>query len=283
MPRPSCSVGSRHACRGGFRIGCSWSGRSSHAACRAAVLAAVVLVVSLSVSSESAGQSSRPRGLFVRVFDESNGIPVEGAEVFLPATKRRGITDSVGMARFDVVGPGNLRIEARHDGYFELVTDFYVAGGDSIAPFLGLTRRAQALPTVNVSAEPVPFRLQGFETRRKAGRGQFLTPEQLRELWDRRVLEVIRTRFRGIDIVYSTDRTSSKIVSKQGQTILRNPRRNQYCELLVFSDGMYVPDAEFATWRASEFIAIEFYSAATVPPEFKRSGAQCGALLLWSK
>lgn len=168
---------------------------------------------------------------------------------------------------------------------------------------------AQPLPGANVSATRPAAHLAAFEERRAKARGRYITPDQLRASHDRKLLEMLE-RLPGLSAVAGST-GAAKLMTRTGPTsfvegsnrdydvVVRGKaaptqtRTNHaseegfskpgYCEVAVFIDGVYVVDPDIGSLRSTQFDAVEWYTAANVPPEYRRPGTQCGVVLLWSR
>lgn len=168
---------------------------------------------------------------------------------------------------------------------------------------------AQPLPATTVSADKPAPHLVAFEERRAKKRGRYITPAELRESHDRKLLEMLE-RLPGLSSQASSS-GGAMLIARSGPNSFvekdqksydyvvkgkapaaqdsRTFRSNEggvkpgYCAVAVFIDGMYIPDPDLGSLRSTGFDAVEWYTAANVPPEFKRPGVDCGAVLLWSR
>jgi hypothetical protein len=168
---------------------------------------------------------------------------------------------------------------------------------------------AQPLPATTVSADKPAPHLVAFEERRAKKRGRYITPAELREAHDRKLLEMLE-RLPGLSAQASSNGyavlaarsgpnsfvekdqkgydyiVKGKAPAAQSSRTFRSNEgglKPGYCAVAVFIDGMYIPEPDVGSLRTTGFDAVEWYTAANVPPEFKRPGVDCGAVLLWSR
>jgi hypothetical protein len=226
--------------------------------------------------------------------------PLENAELRLTGVNAVLRTDYMGEVNFKWPRESRFALNVRLVGYTAIDTAFAVGAVDWMHIVLEIRPRAPA---------PVASRLAAFETRRSTGRGKYLTPEQMREAHDKKLIDVV-SRIPGViqdvgsngavkvvartgptSIQESNDRSYGYIVRGESRSAVTTRTGNGYedgvkpgyCEIAVFIDGIYIRDPEIGNLRAAAFEAVEFYTASNVPPEFKRPGAQCGIMLLWSR
>ena len=108
-------------------------------------------------------------------------------------------------------------------------------------------------------------RLTEFEERRRVGLGRFLTADVLSANDDIPLVELLRLRIPG----FSNPRDAR--VSALGP---------EPC-MSVYLNGMLSPNA-LEGMHAHELVGVEFYSAVTVPPQYRQAMRSCSALLLWT-
>jgi hypothetical protein len=156
------------------------------------------------------------------------------------------------------------------------------------------------LDTVPVAEEPkVPqgAGFEGFEARRRIGRGRFLDSTELRRN-QHQYLDGLLIGIPGISIVSppqcgrsrQSDCVSGRLihVALTGR-LLESDR----CFLQVVVDGVVLGRGGIHRWedgfdlsmlRVSELRGVEVYrSGAEVPAEFNDAHAECGVLVLWTK
>lgn len=276
------------------------------------VIAALVLL-----ASPGAAQGGRST-VSVTVADAQSGSPLAGAEVVLPELKLIHLTDAAGQARITDVASGDRRVRVRMLGYVATDTTLRF-GGDSMTVAFRLEKSGAPLPTVAVTAAEVPRGLKDFETRRKQGLGRFLTETDLTRDADRDFSVVATMRFPGLSLQSDTDgrphvasmrsncgsekqrvstdnRGVESIGGKPGMKsgigsrgIDGEPQMQGSCSNMrpclvpIFLDDIELGEADANIIRTWDLSGAEFYTPSNVPARYRRSGAACGVLLLWSK
>jgi hypothetical protein len=224
---------------------------------------------------------------------------LENVEVVIGGRERVMRTDYVGEVSFFQRRNTVLKVSIRQTGYAPMDTSIQVGNVDWIHITLLLDTKTQQLPAASVTAEaPVPLssNLAGYERRKAENKGKYITPEQLRESHDRRLVELIE-RIPGLRLdaapggqVIPLARSGPTSFVKGGNLTPNQASGRDaaaaspgYCEVAVFVDGMFLKDPDLGTFRAPGYAAVEFYTASNIPPEFKRPGTQCGVLLIWTR
>jgi hypothetical protein len=274
-------------------------------------LGALVLLVS---SAAAQGRST----VSVTVTDAQSGSPLVGAEVVLPQLKLVHLTDAQGQARVAGVAAGEHRVRVRMLGYDASDTTLRV-GSDTGTVQFRLERSAATLPTVAVTASEVPAPLRDFEARRKQGLGRYLTESDLAGDADRDFSLVATMKFPGLSLQTNTDgrpqiasmrsncgseaarvstdnRGVERIGGKPGMKsglgdrgIDGEPQMKGSCSNMrpclvpIYLDNIEMGEADANIVRTWDLSGAEFYTPSNVPARYRRSGAACGVLLLWSK
>ena len=230
------------------------------------------------------------------LIDDATDQPIPGARVRVYdgwAGWRRRITDSTGNFSVMVRRLGTYRVQVRAPGYpdveGQVVTEAFPyqnievrirKGAQLLAPVTVLTR-AQQIP---------PPHLIGFNHRLRSGRGAYLTREDM---------EVVRPGY-----------ISDMIAQAPGVLVRRTGRdgENRFLFARHLAGGAQpaecplrvLVDAELANTRSASgeleaamvdytvdqtmVDGIEIYTdPATVPAEFRGEGAQCGAVVIWTR
>jgi hypothetical protein len=269
---------------------------------------AVALAASLGASSLPPAADSTIIGVVVS--HATAKTPIEDAQLRIVGIDTVYRSDYVGEISFKRPRASKLQLRVTKAGFAAIDTTFEVANVDWMQIVISLAPIAQPLaPTSVVAAKPAAH-LADFEKRRSQGRGRYITPEQLREAHDKKLIEML-IRLPGLHADAGSDGIA-RVLAKSGPTSIMDngaksygtvvrgePARPQsgkthrssddgtikpgYCEVSLFMDGLYIKDPDVSMMRATGFDAVEWYTASNIPPEFKRPGSQCGVLLLWSR
>ncbi len=133
--------------------------------------------------------------------------------------------------------------------------------------------------------------MQGFEARRRAGIGQFITDSALRAASGSRLSQLLVQHMPGIVIgnggSYGDFPISSRVCSGMSCS---TPR----CYVRMYIDGMLVFDGtpqqrnsqgvELSTFKPEDLSGIEYYAGPSgLPARFAGFNSDCGTLLFWSR
>ncbi|HTE48131.1 MAG TPA: hypothetical protein VK636_23000 [Gemmatimonadaceae bacterium] len=225
------------------------------------------------------------------VYDPETGEAIEGADVVDINSKLSARTTKTGT-----VGLGFLQGEAAllritKVGYKPNVTFVKLGPLDTVPLTVLLSRAVVRLPTVithDSAGRYISPGLQSFEERRGTSvGGQFLSEVELRKADNRKLSDVLR-RFNGMTIQCHPP-LCEVVTTRQ---LKRLAFLGGVCYSDIYLNGALVSEGsnpsesvhnidEFAV---RDLAGIEFYAgAASVPPEFNKTGSPCGVILLWSR
>ena len=227
----------------------------------------------------------------------SDGAPLAGADVWLPALGRRTITDSTGAFRFGDLPPGPTLVQTRRVGYLVELDTLTLARGQEARRDYLLNAQATMLDTIRTVAGRTQYtssRLRQFEDRRAHGEGHFIAEDVFRANDERNLTSVLLSRVPGISTVPAPRGGGAFLVSTRrscsGNQLLGGCRP---CFVTIFLDGSLLYDASLTNgppppdatrFRNAELAGAEYYGdGASAPPQFNRTGSGCGTLLLWTR
>jgi len=233
------------------------------------------------------------------VFDEETGQAVQGVEITDMSTGTSAVTTATGTVSLAFLRPGDNQIRVRKVGYAIQTLDVSISPSDS-TPVTVVVKRVTELPTV-VTKDAAPRyispALRGFEERRKnATAGYFIPDSILRRSENRQLANVLMANAPGVMIA---QRSSATFLTK-------SPRCSNGGQPDVYIDGValaHLPDPrwplpparrnqpdtrdipiDLSQFQVSSLSGIEFYpDNATMPVQFSRTSAGCGALFLWTR
>jgi hypothetical protein len=268
-----------------------------------AVLFLAAIVVAHAFASLASPLSAQTiRG---RLLEQGAERPVELGRVLLVDAAgdplAGALTDSTGHFSLSAPSPGSFFLTAEALGYRSShVGPLELEAGMETTVELRIEPEALPLEGLAVevdAADTPPFVADGFLERMRAGRGEFLTPE---DIWnsDARFTPQL---FRGLDRVVVRPGLRGGLWNQQ--VLMRRvlPRRGEmYCTPHVFLDGIRVPSPpgappdyltrdERAALEISleevvsreDLAAVEIYDELRAPLRYV-SGSSCGVILLWT-
>jgi hypothetical protein len=245
-------------------------------------------VLSGSVATDSLGKHTLP-----------------GAVLSMPALQLTTTANFAGEYRFSGLPAGRFLVIVDVSGY-KSVGERVVVGatGETYHDFV-IATKATVLDTVMATAAggAVQYRspaLRGVQERRQQGIGRFITEDQLRKGDDRLLSDVVRQHLPGGEIQMVGTASYLYTSSAQGffpDTVraLHTASTNPKCYPAVYLDGLPMPKqtdphlpivtaVDLSQFSVSQLGAVEFYTAALVPPQFNSSSqGGCGVLLLWTR
>jgi len=189
---------------------------------------------------------------------------------------------------------GTRMLEVRAVGYYAHHRAVDVIANAPPVQVMLSTFRA-VLDTVRVTARLMADRHDsGFESRRRSGAGHYLTAEQI----ERRAPLVASDVFRGIPEVkigYPLDTLIDNVnqavnlddVPFNDRLVLVRGSFGPWCAASVFIDGLenrlLTADELDSFLKPKAIAAVEIYSEATVPAQFRGLRTGCGTILIWTK
>ena len=246
---------------------------------------ASALSVLLAATAVAQGEP-RPRAtaVIVGAVTDTALRPIAGAEVGIAGSSVRIATDSLGRFLIINVPAGRFVLTARSIGRSPAANLIEIGVNDTLNLAFTLEPSAQMLSTVVVTERSLSKRMAGFEERRRLGRGQFLTHEDLENKHASTIVEALRTT---PGIFINSSQTGGAVAMA-----LRGP-----CPLQVYLDGMPMSGANGRTMDApfdltylppvNQIAAVEIYAGTFEPPpnlapQLAIGWKGCGGLFVWT-
>jgi hypothetical protein len=213
-----------------------------------------------------------------RVVDKSSAHAISAAEIVHVSDGRSVSSDSAGHFAFLALAPGTSEFLIRAPLFPELRISVDLTAGEESVRVIEMDSTAEgrartlAPVTVTAPATPVNHRLVDFERRRRTGRGQYLTEEDIRRSGAMNLQDAVRP-LRGV--------TEECVGSMR--CVLHMSRAPTHCEPDYVVDerlnndfGPYTP--------VGDIVAIEVYNGPSdVPGEFAGRTAGCGVIVIWTR
>ncbi len=274
---------------------------------------ALLLLACAAATPDAAAVAQEGSGAAVVTVLRADGdLPLVGARVTLRRARRSGITDERGVARLSALAAGTDTAQVLLVGYAPRSVVLTIRSGDIARVTVALTREAQALTPVDVTARRAALSFDhGFNARRRMGFGEFVAREDI----DARRSPYSTDLLRGLPGVLVTH-------GRAGNGV-RMARNTAACHVRYWVDGMLVPDddrlppnvvatadrthgssdetggattivlarvnADVPTFDLDmippdDIEAIEVYRGpAETPAEFRVMGAPCGVIVVWTR
>jgi hypothetical protein len=214
------------------------------------------------------------------------GAAVGRAQVQAMGTNFFTQTDTLGRFRLSDLPVGPYFLRARKVGYEPVVFGVTIVRGDTVDATVTLTQfsaaRGQNMDTIRVTADAdrMSRRLQGFDQRKRSGRGLFVDRNEVMLRRPQNLTDLLRGR-----ASIQVERNS-----QTGEAVVYGPRlsiSSGYCALALIIDGTLIQNAQggIDSYVPVDMIAaVEVYNSGTsVPSEFARLGTDCGAIIVWTR
>lgn len=227
-------------------------------------------------------ENGRVTHLLGRVTDRKSHAPVPGAQIILDSDGRFVSADSTGTYDYGGIPKGIVDLSVRAPGFAVAHYTLQLIGtGDWTHDIELDSARKEDRPPVRLATVPVtattrPFnyRLQGFEIRRRSGRGQYLDDDQIRASGAANVADAARN-MHGVTLDCSG--------TMFGGCRIRMITAPARCLPEYFVDGQ-VDNTFGPVTPIRDVVAMELYTGpADVPGEFAGSNAACGVVALWTR
>ena len=219
--------------------------------------------------------------------DRTTGDGISNASVLLlnEAGVIQKMTVSDPAAAYSVVAPapGTYTFRVDAPGYnTHNEPPFSVLAGRILELEIRVWSLTELAPVV-VTAEAQPFApgpLEGFYERKRLGRGEFVTREEIEQRGAVRFTDILRA-VRSISVVPLAG-GSGYTVRLKGTTLARD------CPPMLWVDNVRwgAADADGGPDRAlfpSDVEGVEVYRPSAVPLEFASGDTSCGAVVVWTR
>lgn len=251
-----------------------------------AALAAPLLAPAAAQQPARGGPPGAPAGerpgVTVHVRDLS-GVPLAGAELAVPGSALRAVTDAGGRFRITTRTPGLIAARVSRLGYLPAAVRLPALPGEA-APVV-VTLEPLAAPEVTVvlaSAARDPLgaevaRVGGLAHRMAIGSGAILTRADLEQRRPGRVSDILRTLPR-VQLPAAREAVGTR------RTRGPAPR----CGAAVWLDGarLVATESDLDTIDPETLEAVEVYAGpASIPSELRSAdgGTSCGVIALWTR
>jgi hypothetical protein len=214
---------------------------------------------------------------------KTSGAPIAGAQLHVSGAVAEALSNERGAFVLDRLPAGSQTLEVRALGYVpERQSIDVMLEGESQNIGVTMTSTKQFLDTVRVTAFSAFSRdANGFERRRKATMGRFITREDI----SKRAGMFVSDHLAGILGV-------SMVPANFGQIATMRGGDGRACNPTVYIDrmrlglgfsGESVGDSNIDDWARPEDVdGIEVYThGMEVPAEFY-TGSDCGAIVIWT-
>ena len=225
-----------------------------------------------------------PAGTIDGFVGDSNLVALQAAEVRILSSNVKVSTGPNGRFRIERVPVGQYVVIVRRAG-FRPTSELVLVTSDTLRLSYTL-ERGTTLDAAVVTAERRSPRMAEFEMRRKLGRGDFMTEDDIKKRNSVYTTELLR-RFQSVSVGPSYTSGSGGMpdwyaLSKREGA---NPQTGA-CPFAVFVDNVSMPTPFNLDMLPSprSLAGIEVYNGtATTPPQYSGTNRGCGVILIWTK
>ncbi len=250
----------------------------------------VALIACLAIALPGMAHAQALRG---KVIVQGDG-PASEVEIRLLADSAGWLVGTHAFVRTDSFGDflvmapamGRYSLEAKKLGIAPVRTSVFALMTTDTAELLVRTVRiAPVIAGVTVTGAteaPVDF-TRGFAERKAKLSGTFLDRAEIEKRAASRTFDMLYA-IPGLRVIATDERpgfSEQRLVADRGARSLRG---GSACLIATFVDGIEYEQTELSrTLGPNDFEAIEFYSAAETPVQFRKFNATCGTLLFWTR
>lgn len=239
-----------------------------------AALPLLLTLAALSVRSAVAQPGSPVLTVSVHAADTERPLP--GALVSTASHGIQGTTDRNGMLRLSGLRPGLHTLHVRYLGYASGTADVQLTAGRAESVRMDLEVQPLQLAAVRVEGRRSLLETSGFNLRRRAGFGTFVTRDQIVRMQPRVLSDVLR-RVAGIAMTSRPGGVSGARV--RGTKVMMGS-----CPIQYYVDGTMAAYFNVDDVRPEDVEGLEIYrGAATIPPAYNKGTALCGVVVIWTR
>lgn len=234
---------------------------------------------------------------------DSVGRAIAGVQIRLSEGARTSRTDSAGSFIFRELEPALYHVTLQRLGFAPITGTARLTAGDTVDLRFRMRAVAIQLDTVRTRARADEVR-SGFESRRAAGFGVFLTAADFDARPGSSLAEILRSRVSGLEVVQFRQNQWAAVGTRIaqfgcgigkaracGSVSVSGWPDHCYMQIVVDGSAVYehtadnsMPPIDLASYIPTDLAAVEIYrGAAETPLEFDATGAECGTVVLWTK
>lgn len=238
----------------------------------------VGLLLGLALSStDPAYPQGTDTAVRVVVRGADTGAPLVGALVSTAGLGLQGITDAAGVVRLVGLPAGEQSIRAQYLGYAPVTVRVFLDPGEPAEVRLELPVQPIRLAEIRVRARRSDLETRGFENRRRAGLGTFVSRDQIARMQPRFLSDVLR-RVAGMQLTPSGGVGMSRASSRGVGMVHRT------CPIQYYVDGTMTMPLQVDNIRPEDVEGLEIYKGpATIPIAYNKGTAICGVILIWTR
>ena len=209
-------------------------------------------------------------GITGRLLDRASRQPLEGAAINVLGTPLNLRSSPTGEFTRAGLKPGTYVMQVRALGYAPGSWVIELAERETLLVVIEMDAMPIDLPSVTVEAPSLQRGMAGFALRRAAGRGVYITEEDIKRANATRLSDLLRN-VSGI-----------RLVCRFNGCRVRMARND--CQPDFFVDGLSANNSTTLEMPVVGITGIEIYRTITeTPVDFLRGNNTCGTIAIWTK
>ena len=209
-------------------------------------------------------------GIAGQLVDRTSRQPLEGAAITVLGTPVILRSSPTGQFTHAGLKPGVYVMQARALGYAPGSWVIELAERETLSVVIELEAAAIALPGVTVEAPTAQRGMAGFNLRRAAGRGIYVTEDDIKRANAARLSDLLRN-VSGI-----------RLICRFNGCRVRMARND--CQPDFFLDGLSANNSTTPEMPVVGITGIEIYRTITeTPVDFLRGNNTCGTIAIWTR
>jgi len=209
-------------------------------------------------------------GITGRLLDRASRQPLEGAAINVLGTPLNLRSSPTGEFTRAGLKPGTYVMQVRALGYTPGSWVIELAERETLLVVIEMDAMPIDLPSVTVEAPSLQRGMAGFALRRAAGRGVYITEEDIKRANATRLSDLLRN-VSGI-----------RLVCRFNGCRVRMARND--CQPDFFLDGLSANNSTTLEMPVVGITGIEIYRTITeTPVDFLRGNNTCGTIAIWTK
>jgi len=209
-------------------------------------------------------------GIAGRLLDRASRQPLEGAAINVLGTPVNLRSSPAGEFTHAGLKPGTYVMQVRALGYTPGSWVIELAERETLSVVIEMDARPIELPGITVETPTVQRGMAGFALRRAAGRGVYITEDDIKRANAARLSDLLRN-VSGI-----------RLICRFNGCRVRMSRND--CQPDFFLDGLSANNSTFLEMSVVGVTGIEVYRTITeTPVDFLRGNNTCGTIAIWTK
>ncbi len=222
------------------------------------------------VAAPHASRAQATAGIAGQLVDRTSRQPLEGAAITVLGTPVILRSSPTGQFTHAGLKPGVYVMQARALGYAPGSWVIELADRETLTVVIELEAAPIALPSVTVEAATLQRGMAGFNLRRAAKRGIYLTEDDIKRVNAARLSDLLRNV------------SGVRLICRFNTCRVRMARND--CQPDFFIDGLSANNSTNLEMPVIGVTGIEIYRTITeTPVEFLRGNNTCGTIAIWTR